>query len=212
MDQVVYYLRFGSWNLFGIYDFGFGISANEMSGHSHWSTIKRQKGVVDARRGQVFGKLAREIAIAARAGDNLDFNSKLRMIVDKARKINMPKENIKRAIAKGIGNGVGQGLREINLEGYGPAGVAVKVFAISDNKNRTVAEVRSIFQKFGGSLGEQGSAGYIFDEKGNPTFTVSLTDGTTAKKILDLVNALDDHQDVNTVWANFDIKNGLLNC
>ena len=183
-----------------------------MSGHSHWSTIKRQKGAVDAQRGQVFSKLAREIAVAARTGDNLDFNPKLRMAVDKARKVNMSKGNIERAIEKGAGGGAGEGLVEFNLEGYGPAGVAIKIFVISDNKNRTVAEIRSLFQKFGGSLGEQGSAGYVFDEKGNPVFTVPVTDEAIAKKTLGLANALDEHQDVTDIWANFDIKNGLLNC
>lgn len=176
-----------------------------MSGHSHWSTIKRQKGVADSRRGQLFGKLAREIAIAAREGEDPGFNPKLRLVIDKAREVNMPKANIKRAIDKGVGGGKGEGLQEITLEGYGPAGVAIKIFAISDNKNRTVAEIRSLLQRFGGSLGEQGSTAFVFDEKGNPVFTVPVTDEVIAKKILDLVNVLDDHDDVTEVWANFDI-------
>lgn len=176
-----------------------------MSGHSHWSTIKRQKGAADSRRGHLFGKFTREITVAARNGDNPDFNPALRLAIDKARKVNMPKQNIERAIAKGAGGGAGEGLTEITLEGYGPAGVAIKVFAISDNKNRTVAEIRSLFQRYGGSLGEQGSAAFVFDEKGNSAFTVPITEEATAKKVLNLVNSLDDHDDVTEVWANFDI-------
>lgn len=176
-----------------------------MSGHSHWSTIKRQKGAADSRRGQLFGKLTREITLAAKNGDNPDFNPKLRLAIDKAREINMPKANIERAIEKGAGGGAGEGLIEVALEGYGPAGVAIKLFAISDNKNRTVAEIRSIFQRHNGTLGEQGSAGYVFDEKGNPTFTIPISDKSLAEKVLGLVNALDDHSDVTEVWANFDI-------
>lgn len=176
-----------------------------MSGHSHWSTIKRQKGSADARRGQLFGKLTREITLAAKLGDNPDFNPKLRLAIDKAREINMPKINIKRAIERGAGGGAGEDLTEVALEGYGPAGVAIKLFAISDNKNRTIAEIRSVFQRHNGTLGEQGSAGYIFDKEGNPTFTVPISDKGLAEKVLGLVNALDEHQDVTEVWANFDI-------
>ena len=176
-----------------------------MSGHSHWSTIKRQKGAADSRRGQLFGKLAREIAITAREGEDPAFNPKLRLAIDKAREVNMPKANIKRAIDKGAGGGKGESLQEIVLEGYGPVGVAIKIFAVSDNKNRTVAEIRSLLQRFGGSLGEQGSTAFVFDEEGNSTFTVPVTEKEMAKKVLDLTNSLDDHDDVTEVWANFDI-------
>jgi YebC/PmpR family DNA-binding regulatory protein len=138
-----------------------------MSGHSKWASIKHQKGVADARRGQLFTKLTREIIIAARqGGSNPEANFRLRLAVQKARDSNMPMDNIERAIKKGSGELEGGGLAEVVLEGYGPSGTAVLVNALTDNRNRTIQEVRSTFTRHGGSLGENGCVAWIFDSKG----------------------------------------------
>ena len=138
-----------------------------MSGHSKWSTIKRQKGVNDSKRSAMFTKVAREIAVAARAGGgDPDANYRLRLAVDKARSINMPAENIKRAIEKATGGGDEVQYEEIVYEGYGPGGVAVLVEAQTDNRNRTAAEVRSIFAKTGGQLAGSGAVAWQFEARG----------------------------------------------
>jgi YebC/PmpR family DNA-binding regulatory protein len=138
-----------------------------MSGHSKWSTIKRQKGANDAKRGALFTKVAREIAVAARAGGaDPDANYRLRLAVDKARSINMPADNIKRAIEKATGGGDDVQYEEIVYEGYGPGGVAVLVEAATDNRNRTAAEVRSIFAKTGGQLAGSGAVAWQFEPRG----------------------------------------------
>jgi YebC/PmpR family DNA-binding regulatory protein len=138
-----------------------------MSGHSKWSTIKRQKGANDAKRGAMFTKVAREIAVAARAGGgDPDANYRLRLAIDKARSINMPAENIKRAIEKATGGGEDVQYEEIVYEGYGPGGVAVLVEAATDNRNRTAAEVRSIFAKTGGQLAGSGAVAWQFEARG----------------------------------------------
>ena len=138
-----------------------------MSGHSKWSTIKRQKGANDAKRGAVFTKVAREIMVAARAGGgDPDANFRLRLAMDKARSVNMPMDNIKRAIDKATGSAEGDQFEEIVYEGYGPGGVAVLVEAATDNRNRTAADVRSIFTKAGGSLAGAGAVAWQFEPKG----------------------------------------------
>lgn len=138
-----------------------------MSGHSKWSTIKRQKGVADARRGQIFTKLAREIIVAVReSGDNPEGNFRLRLVIQKARDNNMPLDNIERAIKRGSGHAEGTSLVEMTLEGYGPRGVAILVKAVSDNRNRTLQEVRTIFYRNGGNLGEAGCVAWLFDSRG----------------------------------------------
>ncbi len=139
-----------------------------MSGHSKWATIKRKKGATDAKRGQLFTKLTREITVAAReGGGDAETNFRLRLAVQKARSENMPTDNIQRAIQRGAGSGEGTtSYEEITYEGYGPNGVALLVQTLTDNRNRTVAEVRSIFSKAGGSLGENGSVAWMFDPKG----------------------------------------------
>jgi YebC/PmpR family DNA-binding regulatory protein len=138
-----------------------------MSGHSKWATIKRKKGAADARRGQMFTKLAREIQLAARGGGDLNFNFRLRLAVDKAKAENMPKDNIERAIRRGAGleEGAGQ-LEEVTYEGYGPHGVAVLIQTVTDNRNRTVSDIRRALTRSGGSLGESGSVGWLFEPKG----------------------------------------------
>lgn len=138
-----------------------------MSGHSKWSSIKHQKGVADARRGKLFTKLTREIILAVREGGNSpETNYHLRLAIQKAKDNNMPSDNIDRAIKRGEGTLEGAVLSEFVLEGYGPGGAAILVEALSDNRNRTVQEVRSIFARSGGNLGESGSVTWLFDQKG----------------------------------------------
>ena len=140
-----------------------------MSGHSKWAQIKRQKGVNDAKRGQIFTKFAREITVAARqGGGEIETNFRLRLAVQRARQMNMPMENIQRAITRATGAG-GEGeiqLEEVSYEGYGPGGVAILVEAVTDNRNRTVAEVRNVFTRHGGNLGENGSVAWLFEPRG----------------------------------------------
>ena len=138
-----------------------------MSGHSKWSTIKRQKGVTDAKRGALFTKVAREISVAARqGGGDPDANYRLRLAIEKARSVNMPSDNIKRTIDKAVGGGEAEQYEEIVYEGYGPGGVAVLVEAATDNRNRTAAEVRSIFTKSGGQLAGSGAVAWQFEPRG----------------------------------------------
>jgi YebC/PmpR family DNA-binding regulatory protein len=138
-----------------------------MSGHSKWSTIKRQKGVTDAKRGALFTKVAREISVAARqGGGDPDANYRLRLAVEKARSVNMPSDNTKRTIDKATGGGDAEQFEEIVYEGYGPGGVALLVEAATDNRNRTAAEVRSIFTKTGGQLAGSGAVAWQFEPRG----------------------------------------------
>ena len=138
-----------------------------MSGHSKWSTIKRQKGVTDAKRSAVFTKVAREISVAARqGGGDPDANYRLRLAIEKARSVNMPADNIKRTIDKATGGGEGEQFEEIVYEGYGPGGVAILVEAQTDNRNRTAAEVRSVFTKAGGQLAGSGAVSWQFEPRG----------------------------------------------
>lgn len=244
-----------------------------MSGHSKWSTIKRQKGANDAKRGALFTKLAREIITAARSGGgDPDANYRLRMAVDKAKANSMPADNIKRAIDKGAGGGAdGEQYDEVTYEGIGPASVAVIVAAMTDNRNRTASEIRSVFTKHGGSLStvawqfeprglltiplngrdpdeitlaaidagaadvaapDDGSitittlpadleavrraladAGYEADSAElsmEPTTTVEITDEKAARSVLQFVERLEDLDDVQAVYANFDIPTELL--
>src|SRR6201994_3164577 len=139
-----------------------------MSGHSKWHSIKHKKAVVDARRGQHFTKLARAITVAAReGGGDPDGNPSLALAIQKARDASMPKDNIERAIAKGTGEGVDtDNIESVLYEGYGPGGVALLIEALTDNRNRTSADVRHAFNKHGGNLGEPGSVAYLFDKRG----------------------------------------------
>ncbi|MFO7773233.1 MAG: YebC/PmpR family DNA-binding transcriptional regulator [Dehalococcoidia bacterium] len=138
-----------------------------MSGHSKWAQIKRQKGVADARRGQLFTKLAREIIVAVRqGGSNPESNFQLRLAVQKARDNNMPSDNIERAIKRGSGESEASALTEVKLEGYGPGGIAILVEALTDNRNRTIQEVRRVFTRHGGNLGESGCVSWLFENRG----------------------------------------------
>ena len=139
-----------------------------MSGHSKWSTIKRKKGAADAKRGKIFTKILKEITIAARSGGDIEGNARLRAAVMAAKNENVPKDNIERAIKKGTGELEGAAaIEEITYEGYGPGGVAVLVEVMTDNKKRTVADLRHIFSRFGGNLAESGSVAWIFKKKGS---------------------------------------------
>lgn len=170
-----------------------------MSGHSKWSTIKRKKGVTDAKRGALFTKLIREITVSARAGgEDLDSNPRLRTAVLKAKSNNMPNDNIDRAIKKGIGNVEGVVYEEIRYEGYGPGGVAIMVDCITDNKNRTTPEIRSIFGKNGGNLGETGSVNYLFEKKGMLVIeSVTITEDEVLEMLMEF-----DVEDVKSEDGN----------
>tara|TARA_R110002096_G_C14640312_1_gene725521 strand:- start:3153 stop:3902 length:750 start_codon:yes stop_codon:yes gene_type:complete len=138
-----------------------------MAGHSKWANIQHRKGAQDKKRGKLFTKLIREITVAAKmGGSDLDANPRLRLAVDKAKAQSMPKDNIERAIKRGAGETDGADYQEIRYEGYGPGGSAVMVDCLTDNRNRTVAEVRHAFTKFGGNLGADGSVSYLFDQVG----------------------------------------------
>ena len=246
-----------------------------MSGHSKWHSIRRQKGAVDAKRGQLFSKLVRAIIVAAReGGPDPAANLALANAIEKARENSMPKDNIERAIARGSGSGADAAAYErVTYEGYGPGGVAVYVEALTDNRNRTAAEVRHTFSKNDGNLGESGSVAWLFERKGVilvpaesvdeeelmlaaadagaedvvdeesgyqvtsapddltgvrealsaagisfesaeltmlPKTTIRIEDESDAKKLVRLMEALEENDDVQDVYANFDIPEGVL--
>ncbi|MBX3299575.1 MAG: YebC/PmpR family DNA-binding transcriptional regulator [Acidobacteria bacterium] len=240
-----------------------------MSGHSKWHTIKHKKGALDAKRGKIFTKLIKEITVAARTGGSgdIDSNARLRKAVSDAKAQNMPNDTIDRAIKRGTGELDGASYDEVTYEGYGPNGVAVMVDAMTDNRNRTVAEIRHIFSKNGGNMGESGSVAWMFDKKGylvvdrsarseEELFEIAIEagaddlqdegdvfeiytapesfeavhealkaagiepqaaevtmipqnyiklEGPDAKTMLKLYDALEDNDDVQKVYANFDI-------
>lgn len=175
-----------------------------MSGHSKWHSIKHQKGIADAKRGQLFTKLTKEIIMSVRqGGPSSDGNYRLRLAIQKARDNNMPMDNIDRAIKKGSGGGEGSALVEMTLEGYGPSGAAILVQAVSDNRNRTVQEIRNVFSRGGGSLGESGCVSWLFDSKGIITIdTENLDADDVGLKAIDAgaddVQVASDHMDVFT--------------
>lgn len=238
-----------------------------MSGHSKWSTIKHKKAITDAKRSAAFTKLARLIEVAAKSGPDSEMNFKLKLAIQKARAANMPANNIDKAIKKGAGLDKDKSsIEEVMYEGLGPAGVAIMISALTDNKNRTVSDLRNIFMKAGGSLGNAGSVAWQFANKGLitvdkisddlelrlidagaeevedlgnmfevhtnpkslnrvktaieemgvevkeaklamvPTQIIRVTDASDAKKIINLMNQLDDNEDVAEVYANFDIE------
>lgn len=186
-----------------------------MSGHSKWSTIKRKKGLIDAERGKIFQKLAKEIYVAAKGGDpSVDTNPALRMIVDKAKAQNMPKDKIQAAIDKAHKSSGGEDYESIRYEGYGPNGVAIMVDCLTDNRNRTASMVRSTFTKRGGNLGTDGSVSYLFERKGviivpnsydeDKIMTIALENDA-----LDFVT-LDDSYEIYTSFSDFITMNKAL--
>lgn len=244
-----------------------------MSGHSKWASIKHKKGAVDAKRGKIFTKLIKEITVAARmGGGDADGNPRLRTAILAAKAENMPKENIERAIKKGTGELEGTSYEEVNYEAYGPGGVAVLIDCLTDNKNRTVADIKHICDRHGGRLGEPGCVSWMFEKKGvivfdredakeeqllelsleagaedvkeeetqfevitdpgdfetvksvfdNANLVYSMAeismvpqnfvklDGKKAQQMLDFLGALEEHDDVNHVSANFDIPDEVM--
>ena len=177
-----------------------------MAGHSKWANIKHKKGIADAKRGKVFTKHAKLIAVAASNGSDPDMNSALRMAIENAKADNVPNDNIKRAIAKGSGEGGAQTIMsEVVYEGYGPSGIALIIEAVTDNKNRTFSNVRTIMSKNGGNLGESGCTSYMFDNRA--IFEIKL-DGDFDEKALELIElgALDvDQIDENSLVAIVDL-------
>lgn len=239
-----------------------------MSGHSKWHSIKHKKAATDSKRGRLFTRLIKEMTAAARmGGGDPDANPRLRLAIATAKAANMPAENIKRAVMRGTGELPGVAYEDVNYEGYGPGGVAIFMQALTDNRNRTVAEIRHIFSKNGGNLGETGCVGWMFDRKGYfvieksaageealletalnagaddmrddgdnyeilaapenfeavrsalesnniPTIAAEISmipqnyvklEGKSAQTMLKLMEALEDHEDIQNVWANFDI-------
>jgi YebC/PmpR family DNA-binding regulatory protein len=155
-----------------------------MSGHSKWASIRHKKGAMDAKRGKLFTRIIREITIAARqGGGDPDGNPRLRTVISKAKEANMPKDNIEKAIKKGTGELEGYSLEEITYEGYGPSGVAIMIDTMTDNKNRTTAEIRNILTKSGGNLGENGCVSWIFVKKGVITVVAEKYDEDTIMEI-----------------------------
>ena len=186
-----------------------------MSGHNKWSSIKHQKGAADAKRGALFTKMSREIIVSVReAGSNPEGNFRLRLAIDKARAANMPIENIDRAIKKGSGDTGGAAMVEMNMEGYGPGGAAILVQALSYNRNRTVQEIRNLFNRGGGNTGEAGSVAWLFDMKGlimvesdNPDTGKVDTDQVTLLAIdagADDVVVEKDHLEIYTKPTDFE--------
>ena len=188
-----------------------------MAGHSKWANIQHRKGAQDKKRGKLFTKLIREIAVAAKlGGGDLESNPRLRLAVDKAKAQSMPKDNIERAIKKATGGGSGEELEEVTYEGYGPGGVAIMVDCLTDNRNRTVAEVRHAFTKYGGNLGADGSVAYLFNKVGLISFSQAADEDTVMEAAADagaedvLVND-DGSLDVLTDPADFaDIRDTLM--
>ncbi|MEO2065758.1 MAG: YebC/PmpR family DNA-binding transcriptional regulator [Desulfurobacteriaceae bacterium] len=151
-----------------------------MAGHSKWANIRHRKAAQDAKRGKIYTKLAREITVAAReGGGDPEKNPRLRAAIEKARKFNMPKENIERAIKRGTGELKGETYEEVTYEGYGPGGVAIIVKCLTDNRNRTASEVRHVFSKHGGNLGTSGCVSYLFERKGVITVSAEKFDEET---------------------------------
>lgn len=176
-----------------------------MSGHSKWSSIKHKKAATDAKRGKAFTKLIKEITIAAKLGGEIEANPRLRQAVDKAKGLNMPNDNIKKAIQRGTGELEGVNYEEINYEGYGPGGAAILIETLTDNKNRTVAEIRHTFDKYNGKLGEQGCVAYLFSRNG---LIIIPTSNIDEEELMDLVleNGADD---LKTEGDNFEVYTGV---
>ena len=188
-----------------------------MAGHSKWANIQHRKGAQDKKRGKLFTKLIREITVAARAGGgDPDANPRLRLAIDKAKAQSMPKDNIERAIKRGAGELDGTDFEEITYEGYGPGGVAVMVECMTDNRNRTVADVRHAFTKFGGNLGADGSVAYLFNQVGLISYPAGVDEEELMEAAIeagaeDVVSNDDRSIDVLTAPADFSEVKAALN-
>lgn len=175
-----------------------------MSGHNKWSQIQRQKGVNDSKKSQIFGKLSKEISVAARKGSDPNMNSELRHAIEKAKEVNMSKDNVERAIEKGSGGASG-GLESARYEAYGPGGTALIIDTITDNKNRTVAEIKHLLLKNGGSFAGSGAAIWAFEitKEGElkPRVTIPLNDSDT-EALRRLLDSLNDNDNVQNLYTN----------
>lgn len=181
-----------------------------MSGHSKWSTIKHKKGAADAKRGKIFTKVIKEITVAARiGGGDIDGNPRLRLAVQKAKEVNMPQENVTRAIKKGTGELEGVQYEETSYEGYGPGGVAIFMEVMTDNKNRTVGELRATLGKNGGNMGENGCVAWIFEQKGLITVKTSEKGEEELLELAidaggDDMQTVDDYYEITTSVESFE--------
>lgn len=176
-----------------------------MSGHSKWSTIKHKKALTDAKRSKVFSKVSSLITIAARRGGDPDKNPTLRAVIEKAREVNLPKENIDRAIKRGTGEIASAELQEVIYGAFGPGGTAILIAAITDNKNRTLAEIKKILMEHGAKFAEVSSIQWMFRREGSdwiPNVPIKIEDENTKKELVALYEALDDEQDVNEIYDN----------
>ena len=182
-----------------------------MAGHSKWANIKHRKARQDASRGKIWTKVIREITVAAKGGPDPDDNPRLRLALDKVNAANMPKDNIKRAIEKGSGTGETGSLEEIVLEGYGPGGVAILVEAMSDNRNRTVSDVRHAFSKFGGNLGTDGSVSYLFNKLGIIHISKDFSEEDLLEVVLDAgaEDLVDEGDYFEVITSSTDLSNVL---
>lgn len=176
-----------------------------MAGHSKWANIKHRKAGQDAKRGKVFTKIIRELTVAAKMGGDVSDNPRLRAIVDKALAANMTRDTIDRAVARGAGTAESDSLEELHYEGYGPGGVAVLVETLTDNKNRTVAEVRHVFTKFGGTLGTNGSVAYLFERTG----VISFSTDSSEEQIMDIALEAGAHDIVSNDDSSVDVMTAL---
>jgi len=176
-----------------------------MSGHSKWSTIKHKKAITDAKRSKVFSKITSLITIAARKGGDPDKNPTLRTMIEKAREVNVPKENIERAIKRGAGEISGVALEEVAYGGFGPGGAVILITAITDNKNRTLAEIKKILQEHNVKFAELNSIQWMFRRQGSdwiPNDPIKIEDESIKKELETLYDALDEQQDVNEIYDN----------
>ncbi len=187
-----------------------------MAGHSKWANIKHRKAAQDAKRGKVFTKIIRELTVAAKGGDNPDDNPRLRAAMDKALGANMKKDTIDKAVARGAGNAEGDNYEECTYEGYGVGGVAVLVECMTDNKNRTVAEVRHAFTKRGGNLGTDGSVAYLFSKIGQLIFSAEVSEDELLEAALEagaeeLITHSDGSKEIETAFEDyFDVKGAMI--
>jgi len=179
--------------------------SQRMSGHSHWATTKRDKASEDAKKSAAFTKVSRLLSVAAKqGGGDPDSNPSLRLAIEKAREARMPKENIQKAIDKGLGKLESGSYEEITYEGFGPEGVAFMVKVLTDNRNRTASEMRNIFTRYGGSLGGVGSTSYIFSpDPKNPSFYIEILNPAAKDKLEQMISEFNESDDVQEVFYNF---------
>lgn len=179
-----------------------------MSGHSKWSKVKHQKAITDVRKGRVFSKMAKMVAVAARKGGDPEMNPALRLAIEKAKSVNMPKDGIERAIKKGTGEDKEGRLEEVAYEAYGPNGTPLIIETITDNRNRTLAEIKHILNSLGSKLAESGSVKYLFDKKGEdwvPKYSTDITDEKLKEQLEKLFEALDENEDVKEIYSNVNL-------